>query len=76
MQPSPTGMRLYDTQGHRLYLTGSERDAFRRAAEKTPQGSPHLLPYLALYRVQALGGHGAHRQPRGFPGAGHHLREP
>jgi integrase/recombinase XerD len=37
MQPSPTGMRLYDTQGHRLYLTGSERDAFRRAAEKIPR---------------------------------------
>jgi len=34
MPSSPTGMRLYDTQGHRLYLTGSERDAFRGAAER------------------------------------------
>ena len=28
MNPSLTGMRLYDTQDHRLYLIGSERDAF------------------------------------------------
>jgi hypothetical protein len=26
-------MQIYDTQGHRLYLTGSERAAFRTAAE-------------------------------------------
>ena len=37
MHHSPTGMRLYDIQGHRLYLTSSERDAFRRAAEQAPR---------------------------------------
>ena len=35
--PSPTGMQIYDTQGHRLYLTGSERAAFRTAAEAAPR---------------------------------------
>ena len=35
--PHLSGMRLYDTQGHRLYLTGSERDAFREAAEQAPR---------------------------------------
>ena len=34
---SPTGMQIYDTQGHRLYLTGSERAAFRTAAEAAPR---------------------------------------
>ena len=34
---SPTGMQLYDAQGHRLYLTGSEREAFRKAAEQAPR---------------------------------------
>jgi integrase/recombinase XerD len=33
----PTGMQLYDPQGHRLYLTASEREAFRKAAEKAPR---------------------------------------
>ena len=35
--PSPTGMRIYDPQGHRLYLTGSERAAFRTSAEAAPR---------------------------------------
>ena len=35
--PSPTGMQMYDRQGHRLYLTGSERTAFRTAAEAAPR---------------------------------------
>ena len=35
--PSPTGMQIYDRQGHRLYLTGSERAAFRTAAEAAPR---------------------------------------
>ena len=35
--PSPTGMQIYDPQGHRLYLTGSERAAFRQAAEAAPR---------------------------------------
>ena len=37
MHQPATGMRLYDTQGHRLYLTASEREAFRMAAEKAPR---------------------------------------
>ena len=36
-RPSPTGMQIYDSQGHRLYLTGSERAAFRTAAEAAPR---------------------------------------
>jgi integrase len=35
--PSPTGLQIYDPQGHRLYLTGSERTAFRTAAEAAPR---------------------------------------
>ena len=35
--PSPTGMQIYDLHGHRLYLTGSERAAFRTAAEAAPR---------------------------------------
>ena len=57
MQPSPTGMRLYDTQGHRLYLTGSERDAFRRAAEKAPRDVRtycHTLLYTGCRPSEAL----------------------
>ena len=57
MQPSPTGMRLYDTQGHRLYLTGSERDAFRRAAEKAPRDVGtycHTLLYTGCRPSEAL----------------------
>jgi len=57
MQPSPTGMRLYDTQGHRLYLTGSERDAFRRAAERTPREVRtycHTLLYTGCRPSEAL----------------------
>ena len=57
MQPSPTGMRLYDTHGHRLYLTGSERDAFRRAAEKAPRDVRtycHTLLYTGCRPSEAL----------------------
>src|ERR687890_2462238 len=57
MQPSPTGMRLYDTQGHRLYLTDSERDAFRRAAEKAPREVRtycHTLLYTGCRPSEAL----------------------
>ncbi len=32
-----TGMQICDPQGHRLYLTGSERTAFRHAAEAAPR---------------------------------------
>ena len=57
MQPSPTGMRLYDTQGHRLYLTGSERDAFCKAAEKAPREVRtycHTLLYTGCRPSEAL----------------------
>jgi integrase len=57
MQPSPTGMRLYDTQGHRLYLTGSERDDFSRAAEKAPREVRtycHTLLYTGCRPSEAL----------------------
>ena len=57
MHPSPTGMRLYDTQGHRLYLTGSERDDFRRAAEKAPREVRtycHTLLYTGCRPSEAL----------------------
>jgi integrase len=30
-------MQLYDAQGHRLYLTSAEREAFRKAAEQAPR---------------------------------------
>jgi integrase/recombinase XerD len=32
-----TGMQIYDPHGHRLYLTSSERAAFRVAAETAPR---------------------------------------
>ena len=57
MQPSPTGMRLYDTQSHRLYLTGSERDDFRRAAEKASREVRtycHTLLYTGCRPSEAL----------------------
>jgi integrase/recombinase XerD len=57
MHPSPTGMRLYDTQGHRLYLTSSERDAFRRAAEQAPREVRtycHTLLYTGCRPSEAL----------------------
>jgi len=57
MHPSPTGMRLYDTQGHRLYLTSSERDAFRRAAEHAPRAVRtycHTLLYTGCRPSEAL----------------------
>ncbi len=70
--PSPTGMQIYDPQGHRLYLTGSER---RRSAPlpKPPPGGPHLLLDVTVYGLSALGGPGAHRRSGGFPGGGPHL---
>jgi hypothetical protein len=34
--PSPTGMQISDTQGHRLSRTSSARAAFRQAAEAAP----------------------------------------
>jgi hypothetical protein len=48
--PSPTGMQIYDTQGHRLYLTGSERAAFRTAAEGHPVRS---VPIAGHYCIRA-----------------------
>ena len=37
MTPQSTShMRLYSSAGHRLYLNGTERDAFRRAALRQP----------------------------------------
>ena len=56
MSHSP-GMRLYDTQGHRLYLTGSERDAFREAAEQAPREVRtycHTLLYTGCRPSEAL----------------------
>jgi integrase/recombinase XerD len=32
-----SAMRLHDAQGHRLYLTAGERDAFRTAADASPR---------------------------------------
>ena len=57
MHPSPTGMQLYDTTGHRLYLTSSERDAFRRAAEQAPRAVRtycHTLLYTGCRPSEAL----------------------
>ena len=34
MHQPTTGMRLYDTQGYQLYLTASEREAFRMELTK------------------------------------------
>jgi integrase len=57
VNPSPTGMRLYDTQGHRLYLTSSEREAFRKAAEKAPREVRtycHTLLYTGCRPSEAM----------------------
>jgi len=57
MQTPPTGMRLYDTHGHRLYLTGSERDDFREAAEQAPREVRtycHTLLYTGCRPSEAL----------------------
>jgi integrase len=57
VNPSPTGMRLYDTQGHRLYLTASEREAFRKAAEQAPREVRtycHTLLYTGCRPSEAL----------------------
>jgi integrase len=53
----PTGMQLYDPQGRRLYLTGSERDAFRKAAEKAPRNVRtycHTLLYTGCRPSEGL----------------------
>jgi integrase len=50
-------MRLYDTQGHRLYLTSSEREDFRRAAEQAPRDVRtycHTLLYTGCRPSEAL----------------------
>jgi len=50
-------MRLYDTTGHRLYLTSSERDTFRRAAEQAPREVRtycHTLLYTGCRPSEAL----------------------
>src|SRR5262245_50401575 len=55
--PSPTGMQIYDRQGHRLYLTGSERAAFRTAAEVAPREVRtycHTLLYTGCRPSEAL----------------------
>jgi integrase/recombinase XerD len=46
---APSGMRLYDDHGHRLYLTGSEREAFRKAAEAQPHGEVRTYCWTLLY---------------------------
>src|SRR5688500_678464 len=46
---APSGMRLYDDHGHRLYLTGSEREAFRKAAEAQPHGEVRTYCWPLLY---------------------------
>ena len=53
----PAGMQLYDPHGHRLYLTGSEREAFRKAAEKAPREVRtycHTLLYTGCRPSEAL----------------------
>jgi integrase/recombinase XerD len=47
---APTGMQIYDTQGHRLYLTGSERAAFRAAAAIAPR-EVRAYCWVLLYTV-------------------------
>src|SRR5262249_12604405 len=57
VNPSPTGMRLYDTQGHRLYLTASEREAFRKAAEQASRDVRtycHTLLYTGCRPSEAM----------------------
>jgi integrase/recombinase XerD len=53
----PTGMRLFDTKGHRLYLANSEREAFRKAAEQAPREVRpycHTLLYTGCRPSEAL----------------------
>jgi len=57
MHQSPAGMRLYDAHGHRLYLTSSEREAFRKAAEQAPREVRtycHTLLYTGCRPSEAL----------------------
>ena len=57
MHSSPTGMRLYDPKGHRLYLTSSEREAFRKAAAQAPREVRtycHTLLYTGCRPSEAL----------------------
>jgi integrase len=42
-------MGLYDAQGHRLYLTTPEREAFRHAAEAQPRGDVRTYCWTLLY---------------------------
>lgn len=56
MSHSP-GMRLYDTQGHRLYLTSLEREAFQKVAEQAPREVRtycHTLLYTGCRPSEAL----------------------
>ena len=52
-----TGMQLYDASGHRLYLTGGERNAFGKAAESFPREVRtycHTLLYTGCRPSEAL----------------------
>jgi integrase/recombinase XerD len=56
MSHSP-GMRLYDTQGRRLYLTSLEREAFQKVAEQAPREVRtycHTLLYTGCRPSEAL----------------------
>ena len=56
MSHSP-GMRLYDTQGRRLYLTSLEREAFQKVAEQAPREVCtycHTLLYTGCRPSEAL----------------------
>jgi integrase len=51
------GMRLYDPQGHRLYLTSLEREAFQKVAEQAPKEVRtycHTLLYTGCRPSEAL----------------------
>ena len=45
---SAEGVQLYDREGRRKYLTGDERQAFLRAAEKAPRQVRTLCLVLAF----------------------------
>jgi integrase len=50
-------MQLYDAQGHRLYVTSSEREAFRKAAEQATRAVRtycHMLLYTGCRPSEAL----------------------
>ena len=55
--PSQTGMQRYDAQGHRLYVTSAEREAFRQAAAQAPRAVRtycHTLLYTGCRPSEAL----------------------